>query len=74
MNKKFLLAALGMSLFADSSLQKGQRKINITSERYAVIPKGCQVYEQDGIKLYALNEASAKRKFEKIRKAKENQK
>jgi len=50
-----------------------KRLIRIHGHKYAVIPKGCQVYEQDGIKLYALNEASAKRKFEKIRKAKQNQ-
>jgi hypothetical protein len=50
----------------------GKRQIRITGFRYAVIPKGCQVYEQDGVMIYSLNEASAKRKFERIRKAKEN--
>lgn len=53
--------------------KEGLRKIRITGFKYAVIPKGCQVYEQDGVRIYALNEASAKRKFNKIRKAKENQ-
>ena len=53
--------------------KEGFRTISIHGFKYAVVPKGCQVYEQDGIKLYALNEASAKRKFEKIRKAKQNQ-
>ncbi len=52
----------------------GKRQIRISGFRYAVIPKGCQVYEEDGVRIYALNEASAKRKFEKIRKAKENNK
>lgn len=52
---------------------EGKRRIRITGFRYVVIPKGCQVYEEDGVKIYALNEASAKRKFEKIRKFKENQ-
>lgn len=49
---------------------RSKRKIRIHGFKYAVIPKGCQVYEQDGVKIYALNEENAKRKFEKIRKAK----
>lgn len=53
-------------------MKRGLREIRITGFRYAVIPKGCQVYEEDGVRIYALNEASAKRKFEKIRKVKEN--
>lgn len=47
-----------------------KRKIRIHGFKYAVIPKGCQVYEQDGFIIFALNEENAKRKFEKIRKAK----
>lgn len=53
--------------------REGRRIIRIHGFKYGVVPKGCQVYEQDGVKIIALNEASAKRKFEKIRKAKENQ-
>ena len=47
-----------------------KRKIRIHGTRYAVIPKGCQVYEQDGVKIFALNEENAKRKFAKIGKSK----
>jgi hypothetical protein len=49
-----------------------KRRISIHGFKYAVVPKGCQVYEEDGVRIYALNEASAKRKFERIRKVKEN--
>lgn len=50
-----------------------KRLIRIHGFKYAVVPKGCQIYEEDGVSIYALNEASAKRKFEKIRKFKQNQ-
>ena len=71
MKKSTLLPALiAASLAATTEPYEHKRKIRITGFRYAVIPKGCQVYEEDGVRIYALNEASARRKFEKIRKFK----
>lgn len=73
MKKSTLLPALiAASFAATTEPYEHKRKIRITGFKYAVIPKGCQVYEEDGVRIYALNEASAKRKFEKIRKVKEN--
>ena len=44
-----------------------KRSVKITGERYRPIPKGCKVWEYEGIKILALNEKNAMRKAAKIK-------
>lgn len=48
----------------------GQKTISarITGEKYKGMPKGCSVFEIDGIKVVALNRSNAIRKAHKLMK------
>jgi hypothetical protein len=56
-----------MNMMAAVNNPVGKRIVRITGERYRPIPKGCKVWEFEGIKIIALNEKNAMRKAAKIR-------
>lgn len=55
------------AVMAAGEARPGKRTIRITGERHRPIPKGCKVWEYEGIKIIALNEKNAMKKATKIR-------
>lgn len=57
--------ALSASLYSQTRKDSNNRidTDSLTGDKYSVIPKGCKVFDINGIEIIALNEKSAIRKY-----------
>ena len=62
--------ALSVNLYSQMGRDSNDRvdAESISGDRHTIIPKGCKVYNINGIEIIALNEKSAIRKYNKRHK------